>query len=172
MNKQCNQRKYTNDIRYVKNIIPVFLLLFIIPSVTIFVQARDNSPFVQIPFELKSSYVAFSLPIEPSGTLSLLFDTGCQTTTIVKDVLRDTSRRQAITLLLGSHKLKIENYHISPRTVLSKAHGQTIDGVIGNDLLHRYTVRIDHKNRLLSLFDSEELITYPTGDSVEIEVNS
>jgi hypothetical protein len=135
-------------------------------------QARDFSPFVELPFELKSGYLVFSVPIEPSGSLSLLFDTGCQTTTIGKDVLVNANREQAITLLLGTRKLKIEDYHIKPRKVLSKTLGQKIDGVIGNDFLHRYTVKIDFNNRMLSLFDSEEFVTYPEGDDVGIEVNS
>ena len=135
-------------------------------------QTEVISPFAQIPFELISGYIVFSVPSESSGSLSLLLDTGCQTTTLGEDVLEKANREQTIILLLGTRKLKIENFHIRPRTAPSKALGQKIDGVIGNDILHRYTVRIDYKNRLLSLFDSEELIIYPNGDDVRIEVNS
>ena len=135
-------------------------------------QTEVISPFAQIPFELISGYIVFSVPSESSGSLSLLLDTGCQTTTLGEDVLEKANREQTIILLLGTRKLKIENFHIRPRTAPSKALGQKIDGVIGNDILHRYTVRIDYKNRLLSLFDSEDLISYSAGDSVGIEVNA
>ncbi len=135
-------------------------------------RAKDVAPFVQLPFDIASGYLIFSVPIEPSGSLSLLFDTGCQTATISKDVLDIENRGQAITLLLGTQKLKVDNYRISPKTDLSKAAGQRVDGVIGNDLLHRYTVKIDFKKKVLSLFESEEFITYPDGDAVGIEVNS
>lgn len=136
------------------------------------VRAKEASPFARIPFELKSGYLVFSVPIEPSGSLSLLFDTGCQTTTIGQDVLDIGSRGQAITLLLGTRELIIDDYHVRPSAALSKALDQKIDGVIGNDILHNFTVQIDFKNKMLSLFNSEEFVTYPNGDVVAIEVNS
>ena len=77
-----------------------------------------------------------------------------------------------IILILGTQKLKIDEYHESPRDPLSKVSGHKIDGVIGNDLLHRYIVKIDYQNKELSLFDNQELITYPDGEELRIEVNS
>lgn len=65
MNKQCNQRKYTNVIRYVKN---VFSILFVI------------------------------------GIIVVLF----------------SFSSLAITLILGTQRLKIENYRGNPRTSPSK----------------------------------------------------
>ncbi|UCE40263.1 MAG: aspartyl protease family protein [Candidatus Aminicenantes bacterium] len=135
-------------------------------------QTKNLSPFALIPFDLKSGYIVFDVPIEHSGSLSLLFDTGCQTTTFGKNALGYANRDKTITLQLGSQKLKIDDYHVNPRESLSKSLGQKVDGVIGNDILHRYTVRIDYENRLLSLFDREEFVTYPEGDDVGIEVNS
>jgi predicted aspartyl protease len=157
----------------VKNLILVSLKSAIIILVFfISVQARDISPFVQIPFELKSGYIVFEIPIDPSGSVFFLFDTGCQTTTISKDVLAKGGRDPSITLLLGTRRLKIEEYHIRPRNPLSKATGQKIDGVIGNDLLHRYRVKIDYQKGLISLFDNQESITYPDGEELRIGVNS
>ena len=156
-----------------KSLIPTFILFaIVITSLFISVQAGDASPFVQIPFELKSGYLVFSVPIEPSGSLSLLFDTGCQTTTLSKDVFEKANREKAIILHLGIRTLNIDDYHISPITALSKSHGQKIDGVIGNDILHRYTVKIDFNKKVLSLFDNKESIAYPDGKIVEIGVNS
>ncbi len=73
---------------------------------------------------------------------------------------------------MGPQKQIIDNYHINPEATLSSALGQKIDGVIGNDLLYHYSVKIDFKNKILSFFDSEEFATYPEGDEVAIEVNS
>jgi len=102
-----------NVISYVKSLIPVSLkFTIIVLFFFISVQARDISPFVQIPFELKSGYLVFSVPIEPSGSLSFLFDTGCQMTTIRKDVLAIANWEHDITFLLGTRKLKIEDLRV------------------------------------------------------------
>jgi hypothetical protein len=66
----------------------------------------------------------------------------------------------------------IDNFHIRPQTGISKKTRQQIDGVIGNDLLHRYTVKIDYADRRLSLFDKEDFIALPESDDVAIEVNA
>jgi hypothetical protein len=133
--------------------------------------ARENNPFAQIPFELKSGYLVFSVPVEPYGSFSFLFDTGCQMTNISKDVLEHIGE-QSITLLLGTRKLKIDNYQVNQRMRLSKATGQKIDGVIGNDILHQFTVKIDFSNKILSLFDSETIVTFSGGDDMGIGVNA
>lgn len=156
-----------------KSFIPVsHKFAIILLAFSISAQARNASPFVQIPFELKSDYLVFPVPIEPSGSLSLLFDTGCQTTTISQNVLAMVNREQSITLILGTRKLRIDDYHIRPATPLSKKPSQKIDGVIGNDILHRYIVKIDYQKKVLSLFDNQESITYPDGDELRIGVNS
>jgi hypothetical protein len=157
----------------VKSLISAFLLTatFIPPSFAS-IQDRDKSPFAEFPIELKSGYIIFSVPKEPSGSLSFLFDTGCQTTTLSNDVLEKANRKKAIIPHLGTRTLIIDDYHISPIKTLFKSHGHQIDGVIGNDILHRYTIKIDFNKRVLSLFDSEEFVTYPEGDDVGIEVNS
>jgi hypothetical protein len=155
----------------VKGKFHVLLVIGIIVfSVSLSLRAGDVLPFVQLPFDLASGYLVFSVPIEPSGSLSLLFDTGCQTATIGKDVLDIKNREQAVTLILGTQKLKIDSYRINPKTAFSKATGQRIDGVIGNDILHRFTVKIDFKNKLLSLFENEEFIL--ECDDMEIYIST
>jgi hypothetical protein len=126
---------------------------------------------VQIPFEIKSGYIIFQVPVEPSGSICLLFDTGCQTTTFDKRVLERFGKKNAVTLKLGAHELTIENYHLRPQTGIAEKTGQQNDGVIGNDLLHRYTVKIDYGNRKLSLFAKENFIAFPDGSDIGIEVN-
>jgi hypothetical protein len=165
-------KKNADVISYVRS--PIRSSLFfaiIILSIFILVRAKDMAPFVQIPFDLKSGYLVFSVPVEPSGSLSLLFDTGCQTTTISKDVLEHIGE-QSITLLLGTRKLKIDNFHIRPSTGLSNTISHKIDGVIGNDILHRFTVKIDFNNRILALFDSEAIVAFAGGDDIGIGVNA
>lgn len=135
-------------------------------------QTKKIFPFARIFFEIKSGYLVFSIPIEPSGSLSFLFDTGCQTMNVTEKALARIKGKQGITLLLGTQKLKIDNYRINQSTALSEVFDKKIDGVIGNDILHRYAVKIDYKNRVLSLFDSEEFVTYPNSDEVAIDVNS
>lgn len=136
------------------------------------VRAKEASPFVKIPFELKSGYIVFSVPTESYGFLTLLFDTGCQTLTLRKDLRVNPDREQAIAIVLGPRKLIIDNYHINQSSRLSKRLNQKIDGVIGNDILHRYTVQIDYKEEKISLYDGEGFVNYPHGDDVRIEVNS
>jgi hypothetical protein len=55
---------------------------------------------------------------------------------------------------------------------LSKTTGQKIDGVIGEDILHRYTVKIDFENRILTLFDNKQFVRFPNGEDIPLEVNS
>jgi predicted aspartyl protease len=136
------------------------------------VRAKESSAFIKIPFELKSGYIVFSVPTESSGLLTLLFDTGCQTLTLRKDPRVNPDRKQSIAIVFGQRKLIIDNYHINQSSRLSKRLNQKIDGVIGNDILHRYTVQIDYKEKKISLYDREGFVNYPHGDDVRIEVNS
>jgi predicted aspartyl protease len=160
-------------IRYMKKIITVLFLLGIISHLFSFsVEARDVSPVAQIPLKLESGYLVLTLPVESSGSLSFVFDTGCQTTAIGQDVFKKVNRDQTITLLLGTQKLKIDNYRINDFTALSKKLGQKIDGIIGNDILHRYTVNVNFNNNVLTLFNSREFITNPDGEDIRIGVNS
>ncbi len=148
-------------------IVILLIILFAVPSILFSIQSREFFPFVQIPFDLKSGYIVFSVPKEPSGYVSLLFDTGCQTTTLREDVLSDVDQIKGITLILGERTLEINDYHVT-----SKSLRHDIDGVIGNDLLHRYMVEIDFKRRVLSLFDSGQHVNYPECETVGIEVNA
>ncbi len=112
------------------------------------------------------------MAVESAGSLSFVFDTGCQTTNISQDFSKKVNTDQAITLLLGAQKLKIDNFRISDLSAISKKIGQKIDGVIGNDILRRYTVKVNFRNNALTLFDSRELITNPNGEDIRIGVNS
>ncbi len=91
---------------------------------------------------------------------------------ISKDVLERINNEQSITLVLGARKLTIDSYRISQDGALSKALDMKIDGVIGNDILCRYQVKIDYKKRVFSLFDSEEFVVLTDGDDIAIRVNS
>jgi hypothetical protein len=151
--------------------IPFFIGIIAV-AFTLSGQVRSISPFVQIPFELRSGYLIFSVPAISTGPLTLLFDTGCQTMNVSKNVSENRGNQQPVTLVLGTRKLTIDNYRVSSDSDLSKRLGQKIDGIIGNDILFRYQVKIDYKHRVLSLFDSEELVTSTNGEDIAIGVNS
>lgn len=156
-----------------KNIITVLYLLGITSHLFSFpAQARDISPVAQIPLRLESCYLMLTMAVESAGPFSFVFDTGCQTTNIGQEAFEKINRKRAITLLLGTQRLKIDNYRINDLSAISKKTGHKIDGVIGNDILHRYTVKVDFNNNVFSLFDSKELITNPDGEDIRIGVNS
>jgi hypothetical protein len=127
---------------------------------------------VGIPFELKSGYVIFTVLLGSFGPLDFLLDTGCQTTVIHEETLGTRDKGQALVMLLGTHEFKIDNYHIRPLSALPKAIGQEIDGVIGNDLFHGFTVKLDFEQKLLFIYDSEDFIANPRGEEIELNVNT
>jgi len=131
----------------------------------------EATPLLEIPFELKNNYVVFSVPVRSFGTLDLLLDTGCQTTVIHEETLGSRDKEQALVMLLGTHEHKIEKYHVRPLSAHPKAIGRMIDGVIGNDLFHNFTVKLDFEQNILSIFDNEEFIANSKGEEIKLNVN-
>jgi hypothetical protein len=128
-------------------------------------------PITETPFELISGYIIFPIIMETSDSMNFLFDTGCQTTVFSEEVHKKSGNAPTIVLTVGSLEIEIDTFHFRSLANISKRLGKTIGGVIGNDILHNFTVTLDFRRSLIGLHDSGGLVANPEGEDIKIGVN-
>lgn len=146
----------------------ILILLFLIRTSMC---AAYASPLAEIPFELRSNYIVFQVSFEKFGRLRLLLDTGCQTTVLNAEIMDTGNRNAPLTMFLGERELIIGTYHLRSLQRHAQALGVEIDGIIGNDLFHNFTVRIDFNRSRLFIYDQKEIVTNPKGEDSHLEIN-
>lgn len=136
--------------------------------------AQSRKP-ITIPFTFEDDFITLQVHIHDTPLL-FVFDTGATSTvldsaTAVQIRQAPTSRMAAQgasgsasyqrstlkTIRVNNLELKnITAVHV-PLTRLSSSFGKTIHGIIGNDILLRYTVEIDYDSGVLRLYGAQAL---------------
>ena len=142
----------------------------------------------EISFELQNDliWVQVATPSQPE-TLTFLVDTGASVSVLDRELCRKLG-------LSGRSRVAVEGVggvteglwpikftgsmagiKLRPKylgldlTALSAASGRKVDGIIGIDFLSAYVIRIDYKNRKLSLMDRKEFCPNPASERVELK---
>jgi hypothetical protein len=138
---------------------------------------RKNWDRVDIPFEYENDFIVIKVIVNDVFPLRFIFDTGAEHTILtqreITDVLQvnyarripilgaDLRKELYAWLALGL-KLNIEGLIAPNRSVLvleedylnfREFAGIDVNGILGADIFRRFVVRINYKQRIISLFD-------------------
>lgn len=166
------------------------LLTAVIISLTMNGPAQGVNPLSSIPFELKGEHIHISVRVNDSGKLNFLFDTGCTEAVIDSITAHDlglVSRGQVTDYGNGSFvesvipkarmaigQLSLRNIKLKkqPLKYLESSTGKDLDGVIGNEILQNYVVRIDYDKMTFELYAGDSYVYDGEGGMYSINANS
>ncbi len=133
--------------------------------------AQGAEPICRIPFELVGEHVIITVQVNGSDGLNFLFDTGCTEAvmdSITAEDLGLVSRGQVkdygdgsfverviphATMMIGEFRLDEVKFNKQSLKYLESFTGQDLDGVIGNEILQNYVVRIDYDRMTFEIYD-------------------
>lgn len=134
------------------------------------IQAMGQGPMVSIPFEEFGDHIIIKISVDDSEPLDFIFDTGDGITVLDEDIAEKLElvkhkvilNEGTVTASLIKHnKIEINGFlmeknikvYSTDLNHLEISLGRDIDGIIGFDLLHHHTVRIDYDNKIMQIYD-------------------
>lgn len=162
----------------------LYLLLFLLTSISIHAQLMgfripNGQEKVEIPFEFQNNFIIIDLIFDDVFPLKFIFDTGSENTILVRkeftDIL-DISYDRQFKLIGADQKQELTAYLVRgvnlvlpnivgeglDMLVLEKDYfrfeeftGMKIHGILGMDLFRTFTIQIDYKKKILSLYKIE-----------------
>lgn len=149
--------------------------------------AVAQSPMVSIPFEQFGDHIIIQISVDDSEPLDFVFDTGDGITVLDEDVADKLElvkhkvilNEGTVTASLIKHnKIEVNGFLMEKNIKVYSTDlnhfeislGRDIDGIIGFDLLHHHTVRIDYDNKIMQIY---ELGRFPIfGEPVSFKLNT
>ncbi len=152
--------------------------------------SQGAEPLARIPFKLIGEHVFITVQVNGSDRLNFLFDTGCTEAVMdsvtaenlglasrgqVKDYGDGSFVEQVIpqaTMMIGEFQLDEIKFNKQSLKYLESFTGQNVDGVIGNEILQNYVVRIDYDKMTFEIYDQTGYTYKGNGETCSITVNS
>jgi predicted aspartyl protease len=167
-------------------------LLFLAAVLTTLAAGRPSQgvqPLSRIPFKLIGEHVFITVQVNGSDELNFLFDTGCTEAVMdsitaenlglvsrgqVKDYGDGSFAEQVIphaTMMIGEFRLDEIKFNKQSLKYLELFTGQDLDGVIGNEILQNYVVRIDYDKMIFEIYDRAGYTYDGRGEVCDITAN-
>lgn len=157
---------------------------------------RKNWERIDIPFEYENDFIVVKVIINDVFPLRFIFDTGAEHTILTQRAITDLLqvnyarripilgadlRRELYAWLALGVKLNIEGLIAPNRSILvleedylnfQEFAGIDVNGILGADIFRRFVVRINYKQRVITLFDPADF-SPPKGarfNSIPLEI--
>lgn len=146
-------------------------------------------PLASVPFELIGNHIFIQLEVNGHGPLDFIFDTGASTTIIHTEIADElglpddlhamatgTSGEIPVSLSVDNslrlNQLLLRNIRLVKTSVhhLSRYIGREIHGIIGYDLLSRYTVQINVEDQMLYVFEEDTYFPDREAEALDFEL--
>ena len=138
---------------------------------------RKNVDRIDIPFEYENNFIIVKVVLNDIFPLRFIFDTGAEHTILTQREITDLLqvnyarripimgsdlREELYAFLAPGIKLNVSGLIAPNRTILvleedyvnfQEFAGVNVNGILGADLFRRFAVRINYKQRIISLYD-------------------
>ncbi|WP_159584893.1 aspartyl protease family protein [Marinoscillum sp. 108] len=149
--------------------------------------AFAQSPITSIPFELFGDHMLIKVSVDNSEPLDFIFDTGSGLTVIDSDVAeglklsgKKIKMNEATTTveLIKHNEIEIDGFPMEKNIKvyatdldhLEISLGRDIDGIVGYDLMHHHTIRINYENKTMDIYEHGK--GPKSGDAVPFVLNT
>lgn len=155
-----------------------------------YVSLFAQKPLESIPMELYGDHIFIQVSVDDSEPLDFIFDSGDGLTVIDLDIAKklelNLDHKQSTTsaggkitgALIKHNKVEIDGLlmdsnikvYATSLNHLEISIGRNIDGIIGYDILHNYTVRLNYDDGLFELFENGK--GPQSGKKIEFDLNN
>lgn len=150
-----------------------------------------QSPLTSLPFEVYGDHVFIKLKVNNSRDLDFIFDTGDGLTVLNIETAKElgmTSGSEATTTsaegtikgkLVKHQKIEINNLELknlkiyeTSLTHLEMSIGKDIDGIIGYDMLEKYTISMNYDKSMMDIYDPSSYKYTGNGKAYPVNLTS
>lgn len=160
--------------------------LFTLFSLFVCLSLQAQKPITSIPFELFGDHIIIQVSIDNSRQLDFIFDTGSGYTVIDAAIAQElnlsgkeiklNSTRNSMELL-KHNEIEINGFPMEKNIKvyatklehLEISLGRDIDGIVGYDLMHHHTIRINYADKMMDIYRHGE--GPKKGDEVPFDLN-
>lgn len=149
------------------------------------ISALAQNPITSINFELFGDHIIIPVSIDNSRPLDFIFDTGSGLTVIDKTVAVELGLGKEINLnetknsmeVFKHNEIEINGFPMEKNIKvyatklehLEISLGRDIDGIVGYDLMHHHTIRINYSKKTIDIFDHGK--GPKSGDEILFDLN-
>jgi predicted aspartyl protease len=144
--------------------------LLILPLIGLVFQLNAQKKITSIPFELFGDHMFIKVSVDKSEPLDFIFDTGSGLTVLDMQIAEkmklvkkeaELNQSQSQFELIKHNSIEINGFPMEKNIKVYAADlshleislGRDFDGILGYDLLHHHTVRIDYDNFQMDIYD-------------------
>ena len=149
--------------------------------------AMAQAPMVSIPFEKYGDHIIIKISVDDSEPLDFIFDTGDGITVLDEEVANrlELVKHKVIlnegtvsASLIKHNKVEINGFLMEKNIKVYSTNlnhleislGRDIDGIIGFDLLHHHTIRVDYDNGIMQIYDLGRFPVF--GEPIPFKLNT
>ncbi|MFY0601860.1 MAG: aspartyl protease family protein [Cyclobacteriaceae bacterium] len=129
-----------------------------------------QKPITSVPFELFGDHIIIPVSVDNSRPLDFIFDTGSGYTVLDSDITEElnlsgkeikmNSTRNSMELL-KHNEIEINGFPMEKNVKVYATNlehleislGRDIDGIVGYDLMHHHTIRINYAEKTMDIYD-------------------